>query len=275
MESALACGIGWRHPHYQELLQRQPALAFLEVHSENFFAEGGAAPALLDAARRDYAISLHGVGLGLGSAAGLDAAHLKRLRRLVDRVEPVRVSDHACFSRVSAAAGYLHAQDLLPIPFDDDSLQRLIRHVQQVQEGLRRPILVEHLSAYVRWEQDVLSEPEFFNALAHHTGCQILLDVNNLMVNALNRAEPDPVAACRAWIDAVGVSHVGEVHLAGHAELDGLYIDDHGSGVSDAVLSLYVHAKSRFGPVPALLEWDTDIPSLDVLLGQAARVEAA
>ncbi len=275
MGKALTCGLGWRHPHHQELLERQPALAFLEVHSENFFAEGGAAPALLEAARRDYPISLHGVGLGLGSALGLDAWHLQQLRQLVERVEPVRVSDHACFSRVAAPNGFLHAQDLLPIAFDDDSLQRLSLHVQQVQECLRRPILVEHLSAYVRWEQDCISEPDFFNALTRQTGCQLLLDVNNLMVNARNRGAADPLAECKSWIDAIALGRVGEIHLAGHAVLDGLCIDDHGSAVSEEVLALYVHARARFGDVPALVEWDTNLPALDVLLAEAARVELA
>lgn len=264
-------GIGWRHPHHQALLQRRPPLPFLEVHSENFFVQGGAALGLLMAARSDYPISLHGVGLGLGSVVGLDPWHLDQLADLVERVDPVRVSDHACFAR---AASGLHAQDLLPIPLNDDSLVRMHAHVDQVQQRLRRPLLVEHLSAYVGWDDDRLAEPEFFNALTARSGCQLLLDVNNLLVNAKNRGERDPEAAVRAWISAIRVGSVGEVHVAGHAERDGWCIDDHGSAVSEPVWRLLDHARAHLGPLPVLVEWDTDIPSLDTLLAEAARADA-
>lgn len=268
------CGIGWRHPHHQELLARLPSLPFLEVHSENFFADGGAAPALLLAARAHYPISLHGVGLGLGSAIGLDPWHLEQLARLVERVEPLRVSDHACFARVGLGDGSLHAQDLLPIAFDETSLARLLAHVNQVQDRLRRPLLVEHLSAYLHWQDDSLAEPAFFNELTQRSGCQLLLDVNNLLVNAKNRAAADPLAEARAWIDALNLGSVGEIHVAGHAELDGLFIDDHGSAVGEAVWSLFRHAQRRLGPLPGLVEWDTAIPTLDTLLTEAARGDA-
>lgn len=266
---SLSAGLGWRQPHYAELLERRPPLAFLEVHSENFFAEGGAALGLLEAARADYAISLHGVGLGLGSEEGLDPWHLDQLARLVERVEPVRVSDHACFSR----GGGLHAQDLLPLRFDEASLARLQSQVQQVQERLRRPLLVEHLSAYLRWQGDSLAEPEFFNALTAATGCQLLLDVNNLVVNARNAGASDPAALGRAWIDRLRPGSVGEIHIAGHAELGGLCIDDHGSAVSEAVWELLAHARQRLGRLPVLLERDTDIPPLPELLAELARAE--
>jgi uncharacterized protein (UPF0276 family) len=254
------------------VLERQPALPFLEVHSENFFAPGGAARALLRAGREHYAISLHGVGLGLGSAAGLDAWHLGQLAQLVDEIDPVRVSDHACFARTQGPA--LHGLDLLPIAFDDASLARLVRHVHQVQERLRRPILVENLSAYLGWSGDHIAEPEFFNALTAATGCGLLLDLNNLVVNAKNRGEPDPLASACAWVDAVRPASVGQWHLAGHADVAGVAIDDHGSDVSDAVWALHRHALRVIGPVPALIEWDTDIPDLDTLLAQAARADA-
>ncbi len=266
------CGIGWRHPHYREVLERQPVLPFLEVHSENFFADGGAALGVLTAAREHYPIGLHGVGLGLGSDAGLDAWHLDQLARLVDRIEPLRVSDHACFARGGDPS--IHGLDLLPIAFDDDSLARLVRHVQQVQERLRRPILVENLSAYVAWDSDCIAEPEFFNALTAATGCQVLLDLNNLVVNAKNRQAADPVACACAWVDALRPGSVGQLHLAGHADVRGMAIDDHGSSVSDAVWAVHRHSLTRLGPVPALVEWDTDIPALDLLLTQARRADA-
>ncbi len=266
------CGIGWRHPHYQSLLARRPALPFLEVHAENFFARGGALPALLQAARTHYPISLHGVGLGLGSEAGLDVGHLAQLAALVERIEPLRVSDHACFARSKDPSR--HGLDLLPIAFDDQSLRTLQRHVNQVQERLCRPILVENLSAYLAWDTDHIAEPEFFNALTRSTGCGLLLDLNNLVVNAKNRGEPDPLGACQAWVDALRPGSVGQLHLAGHATVGDLSIDDHGSSVSDTVWALHRHTLARLGAVPALIEWDTDVPELDVLLDQAAQADA-
>lgn len=285
--SSAEVGIGWRHPHYAELLQRQPALDFLEVHSENFFAEGGAALAVLEQGRAHYAISLHGVGLSLGSAVGLDPWHLEQLACLVQRIDPVRVSDHACFARGTVGAQTVHGSDLLPIPFSDEALDVLCRHVQQVQDLLQRRFMVENLSAYVRWEspdaQDG-SETAFLAALAQRTGCQLLVDVNNIYVNARNAqlagALDDPLQACRDWLDAIPPDAVGELHVAGHchvADAQGeIIIDDHGSRVSPAVWALHRHALERFGPVPTLVEWDTDVPALDVLLDEAhtARVAA-
>ena len=270
-----AAGIGWRQPHEAELLQRRPPLGFLEVHSENYFAEGGAALAVLQQGREAYALSLHGVGLALGSAAGLDPWHLDRLARLVQRCDPVRVSDHACFARVAREAGgaVLHANDLLPISFTDESLDILCQHVQQVQERLRRPIGVENLAAYLGWQDSTLAEPQFFNELARRTGCWLLLDLNNIAVNALN-AGRDPVAEGTAWLAALDGRHVGEIHLAGYDDSGDIVVDDHGSRVHAPVWQLYRQAVQRLGAVPTLIEWDTDLPALDVLLQEAARADA-
>lgn len=271
---AAPVGIGWRQPHYEALLSERPDLGFIEVHSENFFADGGATLAVLDAGREAYAVSLHGVGLALGSAAGLDDWHLERLARLVQRVQPDRVSDHACFARVGSG---LHAADLLPIPFNDESLALLVRHVDQVQQRLGQRLLVENISAYVGWAGDTLAEPEFFNELTRRSGCGLLLDVNNLFVNARNDglAPADAAQAAMRWVDAVRPGSVGEIHLAGHAELPGgLVIDDHGSRVRDEVWAVYQHALQRLGPVPTLIEWDTALPALDVLLAEAGRARA-
>lgn len=270
-------GVGWRHPHYEALLEQRPGLGFIEVHSENFFADGGATLAVLDAGRSEYELSLHGVGLGLGSAAGLDAWHLDRLARLVERTQPRWVSDHACFARVSAGAGIVHASDLLPIPYTDESLDVLSRHVDQVQQRLRRPILVENLSAYLGWAGDTLSEPEFFNELTRRTGCLLLLDVNNLVVNARNDGHTPAAAANEAisWVRALRPGSVGEIHLAGHHEMeDGLVIDDHGGCVRAEVWQVYRQALSHLGPTPSLIEWDTNVPALEVLLAEVARAEA-
>lgn len=271
---AAPVGIGWRQPHYEALLEQRPDLGFIEVHSENFFADGGATLALLDAGREAYPVSLHGVGLALGSAAGLDDWHLDRLARLAERVQPDWVSDHACFARVGSG---LHAADLLPIPFTDESLALMLRHVDQVQQRLGRRLLVENISAYVGWAGDTLAEPEFFNELMRRSGCGLLLDVNNLVVNARNAGLTPDAAAQEAvrWIDAIRPGSVGEVHLAGHCErADGLVIDDHGSRVRDEVWAVYAHALRRLGPLPTLIEWDTAVPELDVLLAEAGRARA-
>ena len=268
-------GIGLRQPHYAALFEQTPPLGFVEVHSENFFADGGAALAVLHDARALYPVSLHGVGLALGSAAGLDPWHLDRLARLVERIEPVRVSDHACFARAARANGppVVHANDLLPIAFTDATLDLMATNVMQVQERLGRTLLVENLSSYVSFGDDAMGEPEFFARLCRRTGCGMLLDVNNLMVNALNAGAADPLAACRAFIDALPAGIVGEIHLAGYCETDGIVVDDHGSRVRPAVWAAYEHAVQRFGALPTLVEWDTDLPAFEVLLGEARHAD--
>jgi uncharacterized protein len=269
--SLVDVGIGLRQPHYAELLNSTPPLGFVEVHSENFFADGGAALAVLHQARAHYPVSLHGVGLALGSAAGLDPWHLDALARLVERIEPVRVSDHACFARVRQGGDVIHAGDLLPIAFTEASLALMVTHVAQVQDSLRRPMLVENLSSYVSFADDSMSEPEFFAALCRRSGCGMLLDVNNIMVNALNARVPDPAAACCAFVDALPAGIVGEIHVAGYCETDRIVIDDHGSRVRPAVWAVCAHALRRLGPLPVLVEWDTDVPAFDVLLDEAAQ----
>ncbi len=301
-------GLGWRHPHYADVLQAQPTLGFLEVHSENFFGDGGAALAVLRQARALYPISLHGVGLSLGAAAGLDAAHLEQLARLVERIDPVRVSDHASFARGWLSASdspdvLIHAADLLPVPYTHEALALMVRHVQQVQARLQRPIAVENLSAYVQWAHADWSEPDFLTELARRSGCELLVDVNNLMVNALN-AEGAPqlygapghavandvrpsdqtdqaalcdrlVASCTAWIDHLGADvRVAELHLAGHTHTGDMVIDDHGQRVSAPVWAVYRHALRRWGAVPSVIEWDTHIPPLSLLLDEVAQARA-
>ncbi|MFM2084467.1 MAG: hypothetical protein RLY95_1285 [Pseudomonadota bacterium] len=280
-------GIGWRHPHYKELLERQsqpnfPALDFLEVHSENFFGAGGAALAVLREGRENYPISLHGVGLALGSALGLDDWHLEQLAALVTHIDPIRVSDHACFARASLTSDKgntsIHAADLLPIPFSNAALDVMCANIQQVQERLKRSIAVENLSAYVTCAGSEMPETAFLNALAQRTGCKLLIDVNNIYVNALNDQISDKIigltdyamAQCTNWIDAIGPQYVAEIHLAGHIDCGDIVIDDHGSRVKPHVWTLYQHAITRFGNIATLIEWDTDIPVLDVLLEQTA-----
>ena len=268
---ASAVGIGLRQPHYRELLERRPALGFVEVHAENFFADGGAGPALLAEVRERYEVSLHGVGLGLGSACGLDPWHLERLARLVERIDPVLVSDHASFARVGRAgdADAMHLNDLLPLARTEGALAILAANVGRVQDRLGRPILVENIAAYLRWADDAIDEPAFLVELARRSGCGLLLDVNNLVVNALNDNAPDAVAAACAWIDAVDPSLVGEIHLAGYRDCGDIFIDDHGSRVRTPVWQVYRHAIHRLGARPTLVEWDTGVPPLEVLLDEA------
>ncbi len=275
---ACETGIGWRHTHYAALLEQRPALDFIEVHSENFFASGGAARAVLRQGRELYPVSLHGVGLSLGSASGIDPRHLDLLAALTQEIEPVRVSDHACFAQgLTSRAGMVHASDLLPLAFTREALDVLCDNVQRVQDRLRRPIAVENLSVYVHWLAADMDEPDFLCTLAQRTGCQLLVDVNNLYVNALNAELPDPLGRCMDWLDRIAPHHVAELHLAGHVHCGDIVIDDHGSRVAEPVWALYRHALTRFDAVPTLIEWDTDVPALDVLLDEVicARTRAA
>jgi uncharacterized protein (UPF0276 family) len=255
-------GIGLRQPHYREVFERRPELAFLEVHSENFFLDGGASMHALERARDAYPLSLHGVGLSLGSADRLADEHLAKLKRLVDRVEPALVSEHLCWG----AVGGMHFNDLLPLPHTGETLALLAARIDHVQSTLKRRILVENLSAYVAFRDDEMSETAFLAELARRTGCGLLLDLNNLYVNAVNFGF-DPIERL-AELDG---DAIGQIHLAGHAVVDDCLVDTHGSVVCDPVWSLYAHACERFGLKPTLIEWDTDLPALDVLLSQAAQ----
>jgi uncharacterized protein (UPF0276 family) len=268
--ASVDAGLGWRQPHYAALIESAPDLGFIEVHSENFFADGGAAIAVLREARERYPVSLHGVGLALGSAAGLDEWHLARLARLVERIEPVRVSDHACFARWPQG----HANDLLPIAFTPGALEIMSNNIERVQERIGRAMLVENLSSYVSFADDTMNEPEFFARLCRRSGCGMLLDVNNLMVNALNAGFADPSAACRGFIDSLPLGIVGEIHVAGYCETASIVIDDHGSHVRPQVWSLLDHALQRFGVLPTLVEWDTDVPAFEVLLAETRHARS-
>ncbi len=258
-------GIGLRAPHYAQVLEDLPAVDFLEVHSENFFHAGGAAMRVLTQAREHYPLSLHGVGLSLASADVLSQMHLSRLATLVERIEPARGSEHLCWGAVDG----LHFNDLLPFPYTDEALSLLCTRVEQVEERLGRRIMVENLSSYVRFRDSVMSECEFLAELAKRSGCGVLLDVNNLYVNAQNFGFDAAVEMTRL-LTSLPPDSLGEIHLAGHSQGDLCLIDTHGSRVCEAVWALYRDAIARCGPVPTLIEWDTDLPALDVLLDEAA-----
>lgn len=266
-------GIGLRFPHHDRVLTERPAAAWLEVHPENYLG-GGPAADLLAAIRRDYPLSLHATGLSLGSAEGVDGEHLAAVAELAGLIEPGLVSDHLSWS---AAAG-LHLPDLLPLPYTEEALAVVVRNLDRAQTALKRPLLVENPSAYLRFATSVLSEAEFLGELVRRSGCGVLLDVNNVFVSASNLGE-DPAARLAQLLQAVPREAVGEIHLAGHAvkRLGGgavLRIDDHGSAVSGEVWRLFEAAVAALGPRPALIEWDTDVPALEVLLAEAATADA-
>ena len=257
-------GIGLRAPHVDELLATRPAIAWLEVHPENYMM-GGPAWATLERVRAAYPVALHGVGLSLGTAGEIDRRHLGRLASLAERIEPCVVSEHLSWSAASGA--YLN--HLLPLPYTEESLAVVARHVDEAQEALGR-LLIENPSSYLRFRHSPIPEPEFLAALVRRTGCGLLCDVNNVFVSACNVGFD-----AAAYLDALPAEAVGEVHLAGHCanDADGhtVLIDDHGSPVREAVWRLYARALDRFGPVPTLIEWDTDLPALATLLGEARR----
>jgi len=267
VQAPVGVGIGLRTPHIAEILATRPAVAFLEVHPENYFG-GGPAIAALERLRCDYPLSLHGVGLSLGGSDPLDTRHLARLAKLIERLDPAFVSEHLAWSVVDGA--YLN--HLLPLPYDQESLDTLCSRVTQTQEALGRRILIENPSLYLRFKHSPVSEPEFLSEVARRTGCGILLDVNNIHVSCSN-FDQDPYA----YLDAMSMDSVGEVHLAGHSmnDVDGrtILIDDHGSRVPEPVWQLYARTLERGGPRPTLVEWDTNLPDLTVLLEEASTAQ--
>ncbi|WP_339613947.1 DUF692 domain-containing protein [uncultured Parvibaculum sp.] len=262
-----AAGVGLKADHYREILDTRPAIGWFEVHAENFMGAGGAPHRYLTAIREHYPLSLHGVGLSLGSAGPLDRAHAKRLRALVDRYEPGLVSEHLAWSRHDG----IHFNDLLPVPLTEEALDIVAEHVEETQDILGRRMLIENPSTYVA-TRDEMSETEFLVALARRTGCGLLVDVNNVYVSSMNHGRD-----AAAWLDAITADLVGEIHLAGHAvemvEGEALRIDDHGSRVSPEVFELCGRFLDRVGPVPTLIEWDSDVPPLSVLLEEASKAD--
>ncbi len=257
-------GIGLRPPHYTELLSSLPDIAWLEVHSENFFADGGRPHEILEQVRAHYPISLHGVGLSLGSVDPLNTWHLNKLKTLIDRYQPGLVSEHLCWSSVDAR--YLN--DLLPLPYTEESLSHISIRIQQAQDYLGRQLLIENLSSYLQYSHSTIPEWEFLAAVAQRSGCSILLDINNIYVNACNHGFD-----ATQYLSAIPLAAVGEMHLAGFSDEGDMLIDTHSQPVSIPVWALYEQAIQRFGRQPTLIEWDLDIPTLSVLLDEARHAE--
>lgn len=260
---APVAGIGLRGPHLREVLERRPETGWLEVHAENYMNDGLQA-AMLERIRDNYPLSIHGVGLSLGSAGGVDEAHLSRLRETCLRFEPALVSEHLSWS----INGGTYLNDLLPIPYDDEALDVVAGNIQRTQDVLKRPILIENLSAYVCFARSSMSEPQFLCELVSRTGCGLLLDVNNVYVSSRNLGFD-----ARTYIAALPPAAIGEIHLSGFSENQTphgpVLIDSHNTRVAAEVWSLYASTIAGLGRRPTLIEWDSELPELNVLLGEA------
>ena len=271
-----SAGIGLRAPHYREVLQQLPPLGWVEVHSENFFG-GGASLQTLRKVREHYPVSLHGVGMGVASAGALDQQHLAALCRLCDDIQPAAVSEHLCWNAAPENTNKrsMIVNDLLPFPYTSAALSHVATHVEQIQEKLKRRLLVENLSSYLSFSSSEMNEGEFLAELSRRTGCGILFDINNLYVNSRNLG-----VDAAAFIKAMPIDAVAEYHLAGYSERAGsnpaesCLVDTHNNPVYPAVWELYELALQHIGPRPTLIEWDADIPELRVLLAEAAQAQA-
>ncbi len=260
-------GIGLRHQHYRAVVESRPPVGWLEVHSENYFG-GGRPLAFLEAARAHYPLSLHGVGLSLGTDGPLDRDHLARIKALMERVQPDFVSEHVSWS----IAGGVYLNDLLPLPYTEEALRMICGHVRETQDFLGRRILVENPSSYLQFAHSTIPEWEFVAEISRRAGCGLLLDVNNVYVSARNHGFD-----AEQYIEAMPCEAVQEIHLAGHTVRQigdaTLRIDDHGSAVCEAVWQLYAAALDRLGPVPTLIEWDSNVPELPVLVAEAMTAD--
>lgn len=263
-------GVGLKPEHYRDILNDAPDIGWFEIHAENYMGDGGPPHAYLTAVRERYPVSLHGVGLSIGGSGPLDKDHLARLKALVDRYQPALFSEHLAWS--SHDTVYLN--DLLPLPYTQETLATVCGHIDEVQETLQRQMLLENPSTYVAFAETSMSEVDFLREIVRHTGCGLLLDVNNVFVQAANHSFDAGV-----YLDSFPAEHVREIHLGGHAEDsddDGsaLLIDDHGRAVADPVWVLYSHALARTGPTPTLIEWDNDVPAWATLFAEAQRADA-
>lgn len=263
-------GVGLKPEHFKEILASAPDLGFFEVHAENYMVDGGPFHHYLNRIRENYCLSIHGVGLSIGGESALDEAHLDRLARLLDRYQPESFSEHLAW----ASHGEVFLNDLLPLPYDPATLDRVCNHIDQVHDRLKRPMLLENPATYLEFAASTMAETEFIAEIIRRTGCGLLLDVNNVYVSCVNHHR-DP----HAYIRALPLDAVGQIHLAGFARDtdaagDPLLIDSHGAPVAQVVWDLYAFALELLGPTPTLIERDNDIPAFPVLLAEAHRAEA-
>lgn len=264
-------GVGFKAQHYTSILENPAPVGWLEIHAENYMGEGGRPIAMLRHLAERFPISVHGVGLSIGGEGALDSEHLSRLRHLCQWLNPASFSEHLAWSTHESA----YFNDLLPLPYTSATLARVVAHVDQVQEALGRPMLLENPSSYLAFAESEMSETDFLREVARRTGCGLLLDVNNVFVSAVNLGL-DP----RAYVQDFPLEKVGEIHLGGHDEDEDdagrpLLIDSHGREVADPVWALLDHVLALSGPKPLLIEWDNDVPDWPVLAEEARRAEAA
>ncbi|MFC3120866.1 DUF692 domain-containing protein [Agaribacter flavus] len=274
-------GVGLRHPHYEQSLshnQTEIPIDFVEIHAENFFAEGGITRALLEDVCNKYALSVHGTSLGLGSQLPVPNDILEKFADLVEFTQPRLVSEHLCFNRAAIDKQVVHTGDLLPIAYDNASLLNIVEHIDHVQNKIKRPILIENLSAYLSPQdlsgdvKDTMSEIEFLTEMCRRAGCGLLLDLNNLIVNALNQNVENPLQSIQSALTPLPADLIGEIHLAGFTDkkVEGFIVDDHGAAVSQQCWDLYEYIVSSFGNKPTLIEWDNNLPEWSVLVAQAS-----
>ncbi|QUT05525.1 DUF692 domain-containing protein [Sphingobium phenoxybenzoativorans] len=250
-------GLGLRKPHYQDFLERRVPVDFVEVISENFMIDGGRPLDILRRVRDRYPVALHGVSMSVGSADGLDRRYLTRLRQLVDEIDPIFVSDHLCWTRIDG----FQSHDLLPLPYTQEALDCVCANVAQAQDMLGRTMLIENPSSYIAFADSEMTEWQFLDALCARTGCELLLDVNNIVVSAANHGF-DAID----YLHGIPAAHVRQIHLAGHSQGKELLVDTHDRPVPESVWALYARALDRLGPVATMIERDDDIPPLETLL---------
>jgi uncharacterized protein len=263
-------GASFKPEHLPSILADRERRRFFEVHAENYMGAGGPPHRSLEIIRREYPVSLHGVCMSIGGPGALDKAHLERFRRLVERYEPALVSEHLAWSTHETVC----FNDLLPLPYNAATLGRVCAHIDEAQEAIRRPILLENPSTYLVFRDSTVSETDFIRAIAKRTGCGLLLDVNNVFVSATNHG-----FSAMDYLSDFPLSHVGEIHLAGHAEQsddegEPLLIDSHDAPVADGVWELYEFVLSRVGAIPTLIEWDSNLPEWPILKAEAAAAQA-
>ena len=257
-------GVGLRSQHYHRIANEKPDIAWLETHTENFFGAGGLPHHYLDIIRQDYPLSLHGVGLSLGSVDPLNHKHLDKIKQTVDRYQPDLVSEHMCWGAVNGT----HLNDLLPLPYTEEAIEHISLRIEEFQNFLGRQVVIENVSSYLEFTHSAMPEWDFVSAVSKKSGCGILLDINNIYVSSVNhRFNP------LDYIQAIPVDAVKEMHLAGFEDVGHTLIDTHGHAPCDEVWELYQHALQRFGATPTLIEWDTDVPELEVLLDEAAKAQ--
>ncbi|MDA7746467.1 DUF692 domain-containing protein [Psychromonas sp.] len=269
-------GVGLRHPHFTDVLTQPKQVDFVEVHSENFFGEGGAALSVLKQTRERYPISLHSTSMGLGSREEIPQDYLYRLKKLTQMIDPFLMSEHACFTWGQQQGQLIHSGDLLPIEHTHASLDRMCMQVDRVQSLLGRELIIENVSAYLHFAQSHLSEAAFLAALSQRTGAKILLDINNIAVNSLNFEGGDIAQSIANYIKVLPIDSVAQIHLAGSSlpATGEFVIDDHACPVSDQVWQGYEQAIQRFGAVPTLIEWDNDLPTWSILIAEADKARA-